>query len=123
LADVWPDAGPEISDWVARLLVKERAERTASAADAWTELEEIMLAGLGPRWRREARLPVAAGQARGELPLTPAPFHREGPQWDLDDIPGPATPPPHPLPEGPLRPGPIDVPTGPPTPPPLAAAQ
>jgi hypothetical protein len=123
LADVWPDARPEISDWIARLLVKERSERTASAAEAWTELEEILLAELGPRWRREARLPVVAGQGRGELPLTPAPFHREGLPWDADEgIPGPATPPPHPLPEGPLEPGPIDVPTGAPTPPPLAAA-
>src|SRR5437764_643063 len=57
LVDVWPDAGPDLSDWVARLLVKERAQRTASAADAWTELEELMLAALGPRWRREAPLP------------------------------------------------------------------
>jgi hypothetical protein len=46
------------SDWIERMLVKEPADRVRSAAEAWDQLEEIVLALVGPRWRRAARLPA-----------------------------------------------------------------
>jgi serine/threonine protein kinase len=72
--DSRPDLDPSLSEWVARLLVKEPAERTQSAAQAWEELEEIVIELLGPRWRREARLPQRGSSAGSPKPLTPAPF-------------------------------------------------
>src|SRR5215207_5883943 len=90
---------PDISAWIEHLTVKERDGRPESATAAWEELEEILITKLGPRWRREARLPDP-----------PKP------------IPGPATPPPSvPMdtPEGidvettaPDTPQRLDAPTG-----------
>ncbi|HWY89832.1 MAG TPA: serine/threonine-protein kinase [Solirubrobacteraceae bacterium] len=71
--DSRPDLDPSLSEWVARLLVKEPAERTQSASQAWEELEEIVLDLLGPRWRREARLPELSSSTNSAQPLTPAP--------------------------------------------------
>jgi hypothetical protein len=51
-----PDVDRAISDWVDRMLVKDPAERTQSAAIAWHELEEALIAVLGPRWQRQAGL-------------------------------------------------------------------
>ena len=45
-----------ISDWIERLLVKEPEQRVQSAGAAWEQFEEIVLALVGPRWRRAARL-------------------------------------------------------------------
>ncbi|HMI72006.1 MAG TPA: protein kinase, partial [Solirubrobacteraceae bacterium] len=53
-----PDVDEAISDWIARLLVKEPEDRVQSASEAWDQLEEIVLALVGPRWRRQARLPA-----------------------------------------------------------------
>jgi serine/threonine protein kinase len=72
--DSRPDVDPALSEWVARLLVKEPTERTPSAAQAWDELEEIVIELLGPRWRREARLPERGLSTGSPKPLTPAPF-------------------------------------------------
>ncbi len=69
-----PDVDPSLSEWVARLLVKEPTERTPSAAQAWEELEEIVIELLGARWRRDARLPERGSSASSPKPLTPAPF-------------------------------------------------
>ena len=55
--DVKPDADPQMSDWIERLLVKDAERAAASPTAAWEELEEIVISELGPRWRREARLP------------------------------------------------------------------
>jgi Protein kinase domain len=52
---------PALSDWVEGLLVKDPAGRTRSAASAWSELEEVLLDWLGPRWSREAALPARPG--------------------------------------------------------------
>jgi serine/threonine protein kinase len=68
-----PDVDSSLSEWVARLLVKEPSGRPRSATQAWEELEEIVLELLGPRWRRDARLPERRSVASG-APLTPAPF-------------------------------------------------
>jgi serine/threonine protein kinase len=59
LATVDPSADPRLSDWIARLLVKDPGGREQSAAAAWLAFEEIVLDRLGPRWRRSATLPVA----------------------------------------------------------------
>jgi serine/threonine protein kinase len=75
--DSRPDLDPALSEWVARLLVKEPHARTASAALAWDELEEIVLELLGSRWRREARLPQTATSTSGTRPPTRAPLERE----------------------------------------------
>jgi serine/threonine protein kinase len=62
-----------LSEWIDRLLVKEPAERTPTAEQAWDELEEVVLRLLGSRWRREARL-VPTTEQPVAAPLTPAPF-------------------------------------------------
>jgi Protein kinase domain len=60
LTRVVPGTPALVSDWVARLLAKDPADRPASATEAWESLEEIVLAALGPRWRRGALLSAAA---------------------------------------------------------------
>ena len=69
-----------ISDWIERLLVKDPEERTRSAHDAWDELEEIVIALVGPRWRRAARL-LAPSRRPADAPAGPAtpPPDRRGP--------------------------------------------
>ncbi|HXB63697.1 MAG TPA: serine/threonine-protein kinase [Solirubrobacteraceae bacterium] len=133
LVEVKPDVDPALSAWVERLLVKEPADRTHSAVHAWEELEEIVLAGLGPRWRREARLPERGPTTDTPLPLTPAPFES---QHVPTPAPTPAapksefitygrtpdTPPPAPAPTPPPTPAPQPVPAPPAaTPPPMPA--
>ena len=58
LATVNPSADPRLSDWIARLLVKDPDRREQSADAAWHAFEEIVLDRLGPRWRRTAALPA-----------------------------------------------------------------
>src|SRR4051812_28507422 len=53
-----PRLDPQLGEWIERMLVKEPATRTATAAQAWDELEDIAIALLGPRWRRDALLPL-----------------------------------------------------------------
>ncbi|HST55950.1 MAG TPA: serine/threonine-protein kinase [Solirubrobacteraceae bacterium] len=55
-----PDVDSRLSGWVERLLLKDPAERTPNALQAWEELEEIITDLLGPLWRRDARLPERA---------------------------------------------------------------
>jgi serine/threonine protein kinase len=78
------DAGIDarISDWIARMVAKEPADRPRSAAVAWDEIDDTFLALLGPRWRRHAALAPLS-----DIPTMP---------------PGPATPPPPGAPIGPL---------------------
>ena len=61
--DVNPDVHPALSAWVASLLVNDWRRRTQSAAQAWNGLEEIIVARLGPLWRRDARLSDEGGPA------------------------------------------------------------
>jgi serine/threonine protein kinase len=77
-----PGIDPRLASWIDWLVEKEPSERPESAAQAWDELEDILIALLGPRWRREAALPQLA-----DVPASP---------------PGPATPPPPGAPQGPL---------------------
>jgi Protein kinase domain/CHAT domain len=44
--------------WIARMLARVPADRPASAAAAWRELEAIVVALDGPRWREQAALPA-----------------------------------------------------------------
>ncbi|MFI5040189.1 MAG: serine/threonine-protein kinase, partial [Solirubrobacterales bacterium] len=74
VVDVAPDADPHMSEWIERLLVKDAAQRTQSPTEAWEELEEIVISQLGPRWRRDARLPSYTEVLDTPKPLTPAPF-------------------------------------------------
>jgi serine/threonine protein kinase/ABC-type branched-subunit amino acid transport system substrate-binding protein len=53
-----PDVDPALSDWIDRMLVKDWRERTQSAAVARDELEEVAVELLGPRWQRDAKIPV-----------------------------------------------------------------
>ena len=101
-----PRVDRRFSDWIDRLLVKDPAQRTRTARDAWYELEEIAVGALGPLWRREARL-LVSGTDRAAGPLTPAPFERQTPppqspgggyETYLGDSPGAAPPPPPPPP-------------------------
>jgi hypothetical protein len=57
LRSVVPEVDPLLSDWVERLLAKESSARPGGAAEARDQLEEAVLNVLGPRWRRESRLP------------------------------------------------------------------
>ena len=135
-----PSIDQGVSDWVEALLVKDPKERTQSAAEAWDELEEIVIGLQGPRWRRAARLSPASEQVDTPKPLTPAPFEgtgtAESPSEEFQSF---AWGQPGTDPRGAVRrrrpgrrrrrpwtrrpgrscPGPVDVPTGPPTPPPL----
>jgi hypothetical protein len=65
-----PEVDEAISDWIERLLVKEPEDRVQSASEAWDQFEEIVLALVGARWRREARLP-ALSPPTGQQPTAP----------------------------------------------------
>jgi serine/threonine protein kinase len=67
LTRVAPSTAPAVSAWVARLLEKAPEQRPRSAAEAWEEFEEIVLATLGPRWRRTAPLPAADATTTGPI--------------------------------------------------------
>src|SRR5918995_1267031 len=127
-----PNVDQRISDWVEKLLVKDPSQRTQSASDAWDDYEEIIIALLGPRWRRSARLGGEAGAGEGPNPLPRAPsrgtpagaaasdefqsFAWGQPASDTDGstAPAPYTPPPQDLPSGPMEETP--APDAPPAP-------
>ena len=90
------DVDPEVSAWIERLTSKDPKDRPQSATVAWEEFEEILIGKLGPRWRREARLPAPAGPpADGPAAQGGA----ESDEWNtVTPVPGPATPPPPPGP-------------------------
>jgi hypothetical protein len=70
---VSPDVDPRIEAWLERMLAKDPADRYPRAEVAWEELEDVVLELLGPRWRRDARLPVMESAVAGR-PLAPALF-------------------------------------------------
>jgi hypothetical protein len=126
-----PDLDPELAAWTLRMLAKEPTARPAGAAQAWDELEPIVLRLLGPRWRKQATLPVPA--PRPSLP--PAPFETPSSPEDGQDaydtyapqaVPPPAAaaaPPPEPtVAAAPPPPEPVVAPEPAPAPP-VAAAE
>ena len=77
LADLAPDVPLPVSRWVESLLAKAPADRPQSAAAAWEALEEIVVDGLGPYWRRAAAIAPASREEQREaatrrLRTTPA---------------------------------------------------
>ena len=77
VVEVRPEGDDAVSAWIDRLLVKSVNERIQNATLAWEELKEIVIARVGARWRRQARLPIDGQMADTPRPLTPAPFESE----------------------------------------------
>src|SRR4051794_31371132 len=99
---------PEISAWIERLTAKAPEERWESATAPREALEDLLVAQVGPLWRRLARLPEEpAAPIPG--PATPPPSGTPRPVEgiDLEGV-GPDTPPP---------PAPVVAPAPPLTPP------
>ena len=100
---------PALAAWVVRMMAKDPADRPADARVAWNELEDIVLAAEGPRWRRDARLGEHEPTVEHPTPLTPARFS----SWQ-DYVPAgsgaPAPPPPTPV----VAPSPAPPPPPPP---------
>ena len=70
-----PDLDPQIGAWLDRMLAKDPVDRYQGAHRAWEDLEDIVIALLGPRWRRDARIATDARHPDAPAaPLTPAPF-------------------------------------------------
>ncbi|MGZ8647762.1 MAG: protein kinase domain-containing protein [Solirubrobacteraceae bacterium] len=91
------DVDPDISAWIERLTSKDPKDRPQSATIAWEEFEEILIGKLGPRWRRDSRLPEPPNPALGGAPVPPlaAPPAEDSDEWHpATPVPGPATPPP-----------------------------
>jgi hypothetical protein len=61
--EIRPGVDRELEAWVARLLEKAPEDRPSGAAEARDALEDVVLRLCGPRWRRDAPLPFAAGPA------------------------------------------------------------
>ena len=62
-ATIDPSIDPQLGEWIMRLLQKDPQARPKDAQEAWDRLEEIVIHLVGPRWRREARLPDGAQHA------------------------------------------------------------
>jgi predicted Ser/Thr protein kinase len=58
VAELRPAVDPELSSWVGDLLAKAPEDRPPCAAAAREALEDLVLRLRGPRWRRDAPLPV-----------------------------------------------------------------
>ena len=78
-----------LADWVARLLEKEPKARFPGAAEAWQELEDIVVDLLGPYWRRNSMLdgPEAAAAAAAATPAAAPPEPATAPGADASDEP------------------------------------
>src|SRR6478609_7266964 len=78
VSELAPDIDPAVSDWIERLLEKDPARRTQSAAAAWDELEDAVIAALGARWRDHSRLVPAPPPDLGTagIAVAPGPLER-----------------------------------------------
>ena len=66
-----PDVDPALAAWVEELLAKEADDRPADAREAWHALEDILLAAIGPVWRREARVETRPHATASDAVPTP----------------------------------------------------
>jgi predicted Ser/Thr protein kinase len=66
LTELAPDVPPPVCRWVESLLAKAPADRPQSAPVAWEALEEIVVDGLGPYWRRAAAISSPTREEEGE---------------------------------------------------------
>ena len=66
LTGAGPDAPLPVCRWVESLLAKAPGDRPRSAAAAWEALEEIVVDGLGPYWRRAAAIQPPGRDAEPE---------------------------------------------------------
>jgi serine/threonine protein kinase len=82
----------DISEWIERLTAKDPGERPQSATAAREDLEEILLGKLGPRWRRESRLPEPPGGAAGGTSMEGIDLEGTGPDTG-QPLPAAETPP------------------------------
>ncbi len=110
---------PALDAWVRSLLEKDPTARPASARAAWEALEEIVVAAMGPLWRREARLGDASQAAAPEAPSEFISWQADVPASSVRPAPPPPPPPPPvtPAPAGQYRATPppaADTPAPPP---------
>jgi predicted Ser/Thr protein kinase len=89
LTELAPDVPLPVCRWVESLLAKAPADRPASAAAAWEALEEIVVDGLGPYWRRDAEM---APPAHEEEPEAATRRLRTTPQIAATSPPAPPAP-------------------------------
>jgi hypothetical protein len=83
--DVRPDVDPDLSRWVGQLVANDPRERMQTASEAWDALEAIIVARLGPLWRRDSRLRQRGGPPAHDVGV-PEPPH-EAPTEPLGDRP------------------------------------
>jgi hypothetical protein len=97
VSELDPRVDPRLSSWIGRMVAKEPAARPGSAGAAWDEVEDTLIALLGARWQREARLGPVGDGTRRVLPLGPT--FIEPPTEPLADRPLATTMPPSVVPE------------------------
>jgi serine/threonine protein kinase len=66
--DVDPFSPEPVAEWVARMTAKDPDDRPASAAQAWEQLEDVLLEIVGPRWRRDATVESRSPVDLSDLP-------------------------------------------------------
>jgi serine/threonine protein kinase len=96
---VRPDVDPALSDWVEKLIANDPRERTQTAGEAWDALEQVVVARLGPMWRRDSRLRDEQTRLAADA-VTPEPADRLG-TYPVISPPAPDSA--HPTPEPPAQ--------------------
>ncbi len=107
---------PALEAWVRALLEKDPSARPATAREASEALEEIVVAAVGPLWRRSARLGEAPAAARS-APSEFVSWQADVPRSTVRPAPPPPPPPPPvtPPPGATPPPTPAGTPAAPPS--------
>jgi hypothetical protein len=66
--EIDPELDPRLGAWLERMLAKDPEDRFVGALEAWDALEGVVIEALGPRWRRDARLPEPVVPGEAALP-------------------------------------------------------